>query len=142
VKKIIIFIVLAAIMSQGLFLFAQEGSTSFTHESEFYYFNFSIERVFPHRLGYVVIYRSGANQIARTFLPRDWFAATGGTGSVAYLGSGREWPSMTVFYRNGEFSHVLLRLRRNRAHETWGMIPQGTIIDEHFRDIEEIRLEF
>jgi len=139
-KKIIVFIVLIA-MSQGVFLFAQER-TSFTHESEFYYFNFSIERVLAHRLGYVIIYRTGANRVARTFLPLEWFAATGATGAIAYLNSGTEWPSMTVFYRNGEFSHVLLRLRRNRLHETWGVIPLNVNIDEYFHDIEEIRLQF
>jgi hypothetical protein len=139
VKKIILIIVLAA-MSQGVFLFAQ--NTSFRHESDFYYFNFSIERVFAHRLGYVVIYRNGSNQISRTYLPLDWFNAMGGKGAVAYLGSGREWPSMTVYYQNGEFSHVLLRLRRERAHQTWGVIPLNANIDEYFRDIEEVRLEF
>ena len=139
-KKIIVLIVLAA-MSQGMFLFAQQRP-SFTNESPFYYFNFSIERVMPHRLGYVIIYRTGSNQVARTFLPMDWFSAVGGRGAVAYLGGGREWPSMTVFYRDGEFSHVLLRLRRNKGHETWGQLPLNANIEEFFRDIEEIRLEF
>jgi len=129
-------------MSQGAFLFAQERSGSFTHESDFYYFNFSIERVFAHRLGYVIVYRTGANHVERTFLPRDWFSATGGRGSVAYLRSGREWPSMSVYYNNGEFSHVLLRLRANRGHETWGQIPQNANVDEFFQDIDDIRIQF
>jgi hypothetical protein len=93
-------------------------------------------------LGYVVIYRNGSNQMARTYLPLDWFNAMGGKGAIAYLGSGREWPSMTVYYQNGEFSHVLLRLRRERAHQTWGVIPLNANIDEYFRDIDEVRLDF
>jgi hypothetical protein len=137
-KKILIFVILAA-MCQGAFLFAQG---TFRSESEFYYFNVSIERILVYRLGYGVIYRTSSNQMARTFLPRDWFSTIGGRGTIAYLASGREWPSMTVFYRNGEFSHVLLRVRANRAHQTWGVIPLHTNLDEYFHGIEEVRLEY
>jgi hypothetical protein len=138
VKKIIVFVVLAA-MCQGTFLFAQRA---FTHESDFYYFNVSIERIYTHRLGFIVVYRTNSNNTARAFLPNEWFATVGNKGSIAYLASGTEWPSMTVYYKNGEFSHVLLRVRANRAHQTWGMIPLNANIDEFFQGIEEVRLEF
>lgn len=138
-KRIVLLIVLAA-MSQGVFLFAQRAS--FTNESEYYFFNFSIERIYSHRLGFVVIYRTVSGQLARTHLPREWFAATGGRGAIAYLRSGREWPSMSVFYRDGEFSHVLLRLRSNRAHQTWGVIPLHVNIDQYFQDLDNISIQF
>ena len=138
-KKIIIFVILA-IVCQGMFLYAQ--APNFTNESEYYFFNFTIERIYPHTLGYVVFYRTTGNIIANTFLPREWFSGSASTGAMAFLRSGTEWPSMSVFYRNGEFSHVLLRVRANRAHQTWGMIPMNINVDEHFQNVTEPRLRF
>ena len=143
-KKVIILAVLIAILPAS-FLFAQSGPLAEPNieESEFYYFNFTIERVYTHRLGYMILYRRSANtHISRTFLPIEWFATIGGRGDIIMLGPGREWPSMSVYYRNGEFSHVRLRLRREGAHQTWGMVPLNVNIDEHFRGIEEVRLDF
>ena len=139
-KKIMLLVFLAALILGGS-LFAQQSSHAFK-ESEFYYFNFPIEKIYIHRLGYVVIYRKGANQMTRTFIPGDWFVDVSGKGELIGLGTGSEWPSMSVYYKNGEFSHVRLRVRRNRGHETWGVIPMSANIDEHFKDIEEVKLEF
>ena len=137
----IVLLVVFAVLCEGVFLFAQNASGRFD-ESNFYYFNFTVEKVYLHRLGYVVNYRTGANRIATTYIPTTWFNTIGGRGEVIYLGSGMEWPSMIVYYKDGEFSHVRLRLRRNMLHETWGVVPLATNIDEHFQDLEEVKLEF
>ena len=138
-KKNILLVVLITLIL-GTSLFAQQKSKF--KESEYYYFNVAIEKIFAHRLGYVVLYRKGANQMARTYLPQEWFTDVGGVGEIYGIGSGKEWPSMTVYYKQGEFSHVRLRLRRDRSHETWGMVPLNVNIDEHFKDIEEVQLVF
>ena len=49
---------------------------------------------------------------------------------------------MSVYYKNGEFSHVRLRARVERAHSTWGFIPLNINVDDQFKDIEEVYLEF
>ena len=139
-KKLIMLAVLAAFIS-GAFVFAQQPPPR-SPESEFYYFNFPIEKIYLYRQGYVVLYRNGSNRVVRTHIPNNWFTDIGGTGEVVYIGSGRTWPSMTVFYKNGEFSHVRLTLRRERTHVTWGMVPLAANLDEHFRDIEEVKLDF
>jgi len=138
-KKVVLFIVLAA-LSQGIFIFAQQGPKY--NESEYYYFNVPIEKIYTYRMGYIVLYRKGVNQMARTFLPYNWFTDIGGVGETVMLGSGKEWPSMSVYYKNGEFSHVRLRLRRARAHESWGVVPLTVNLDEYFKGVEEVRLEF
>jgi len=137
-KKIILVVVLAVLI-QGVSLFAQE---KFTTESDYYYYNVPIEKIYAHRLGYVVIYRKGVNLMTRTYLPIEWFTDTAGIGEVYSLGPGKEWPSMTVYYKDGEFSHVRLRLRRSRAHETWGVVPLNANIDQHFKGVSEVKLEF
>ena len=139
-KKLMLLVVLAA-LSQGITLFAQQSGSKFK-ESEYYYVNIPIEKIYSYRMGYVVIYRKGVNQMARTFIPDEWFYDTAGIGELVALGPGKEWPSMTVYYKNGEFSHVRLTLRRNKSHETWGVVPLNVNLDEYFKGVEEVKLEF
>ena len=139
-KKIILGAVLA-VLCCGTVLFAQQSKPKYK-ESEYYYFNVPIEKIYFYRNGYIVIYRKGANQMARTYIPSNWFTDIGGKGEIVGLGSGKEWPSMSVYYKSGEFSHVRLRLRRDRSHETWGVVPLNRNIDEYFENVEDIQLEF
>ena len=136
-RKMVLLIVLAVFCS-GI-LFAQ--ITTKYLESEFYYYNFTIEKIYAHRLGFMVLYRRNGNKTARTFIPHEWFNTIGGKGEIIYLGTGSEWPSMIVYYKNGEFSHVRLRVRRNRLHETWAVIPFNVDADAYFQGIEEVILE-
>ena len=142
-RKLMFFIVLTVFIGLSEPVFAQHNTIHGHPESEYYYFNFPLEKIYSHNLGYVVVYRRIGNQFAHTFLPREWFAAMGDyRGDMVFLSTGREWPSMTVYYRNGEFSHVRLRVRHNKAHTTWGVIPLGTSINEYFSGIEEVDLLF
>jgi len=136
VKKIILLAVLAT-FCLGTFVFAQQ----FTNESNFYYFNYPIESIYVYRLGYMIVYRGNSNRMSRTFIPHEWFQGMGAKGEIVYLGAGNEWPTMTVYYNSGDFSHVRLRLRRDRSHQTWGLIPLNMNLDEYFQNIEEIDLE-
>ncbi|MDR0496392.1 MAG: hypothetical protein LBH42_02120 [Treponema sp.] len=134
-KKFILLVVLVALF-QGTFLFAQVHK-----ESEYYYYNFPIEKIYAYRLGYMVVYRRAENRLSRTYIPQEWFGGISGKGEVLGLGSGKEWPSMTVYYRIGEFSHVRLKLRRERTHETWDLFPLNVNIDEYFQNIDEVKIE-
>ena len=139
-RKLILLVVVGTLCLGGS-LFAQEKKSKYK-ESEYYYFNIPIEKIYTYRQGYVVVYRKGVNQMARTYIPGDWFTDIGGKGEQIALGSGPEWPSMTVYYKNGEFSHVRLRVRRERNHESWGVVPFSVNLDDAFKDVEEIKLEF
>ena len=142
-KKLILLVVLAT-FCVGTFLFAQQTRTSRTMESEYYYFNYPIEKIYTYRLGYMVVYRRNSNHMARTYIPHEWFTAIGegNKGEIVYLGSGNEWPSMTFYFKDGEFSFVRLRLRKEKSHETWGYVPLNMNLDEYFTDIEEVRPEY
>jgi len=139
VKKIILFVVLAAIcLGMGASLFAQQ----FSSESNYYYYSYPIEKIYTYRLGYMIVYRGNSNTMSRTFVRHDWFTGIGDSkGEIVYLGPGNEWPTMTVYYNNGDFSHVRLRLRRDRGHETWGYVPLNMNLDEFFEELEEVDLE-
>jgi hypothetical protein len=124
----------------GTGLFAQENSSK--EESEYYYISVPIETIFLYREGYIVAYRTRSGKVARTYIPRDWFSDPSGKVDQIYLGSGKDWPHMSVYYKSGEFSHVRLYVRREKSHETWSVVPLSVNLDEHFVGVEEIILEF
>ena len=140
--KIRFLVALAITLMAALPISAQSNESRFQNESEFYYVNVPIEKIFPYRKGYVVVYRKGMNQFVQAYLPQDWFLGAAATGDVIQIGSGTLWPSMTVYYQNGEFSHVRLYVRKERSHITWGNIPQGVNLDDRFENVTELRLEF
>jgi len=137
-KKILL-VAVFAVLFQGTHLFAQTIPKEM--ESEYYYYSYTVEKVYTHRLGFMILYRNNSNRLVRTYVPLEWFTTSTGKGEVIYLGSGSEWPSMIVYYKNGEFSHMRLRLRRARAHETWGVVPVNIQIDDLFQGVEEVKLE-
>ncbi|GHU79757.1 hypothetical protein FACS189462_5520 [Spirochaetia bacterium] len=136
-KKLMFAVIVLAALAAPLFAQISEGK-----ESGYFYVNVPIEKVYTYRKGYVVQYQKANAKMAYAYLPEEWFAGAAGKGEVIYLGSGRDWPSLSVYYQNGDFSHVRLYIRRSTAHETWGYIPSSTNIDDRFENIEDIRLEF
>ena len=138
-KKLIIAVVFIAVATAGLPLFAQQIPNE--QESEYYYVNVTLEKIYPYRKGYVVQYRKGINQVGRSYLPTEWFTSAAARGEIINLPRGKEWPSMTVYYKDGEFSHVRLYVHPHRGHQTWGYIPQNVNIDDRF-DIETINIDY
>ena len=139
-KKLITAVVFAALIVAGSPVFAQRIPQG--KESEFYPVNVSLEKIWPYRRGYIVQYRKGLYQFGRAYLPAEWFTNAASKGEIITLPPGNAWPSMTVYYKNGEFSHVRLYVHRSFSHQTWGSVPQSVNVDSNFDDIETIRLEF
>jgi len=133
-----IFVVFLAV---GLPVFAQ-NRTDERKDSEYYYVNITLEKIFPYRKGYIVQYRKGLFQYGRAYLPAEWFAAADSKGEVIPLPPGKSWPSLSVYYRDGVFSHVRLYVHRWASHQTWGNIPQNVNLDGQFDDIETVKIEY
>jgi len=141
-KKLIISLVFLALMVSGLPLFAQAIPPEDT--SEFFYVNVSLDRIYPSRLGYILQYRKGVNQYGLIPLPIEWFAHAGAKAEVVTRPKGSDWPSLTVFYRNGELSHMRLYVHASRAHPTWGNVPlplTAEIVDL-FKDVTTVKIDF
>jgi len=136
-KKLILALLFVALISP---VFAQTVSEE--NSSEFYYVKVHVEKVYPSNEGYIVLYRKGINGMATVGIPNEWFVDAAGKAELITLPSGANWPYMTIFYRNGEFSHIRLYVHRSRAHQTWGSIPMGTNVKNHFKDADEIKIEF
>ena len=138
-KKFVIAVVLLAIFAAGMPVFAE---TREKKESEYYYVNISLEKIYPYRAGYIVQYRKGLNRVGRAYLPSEWFSSAAGKGELILLPRGGAWPSMSVYYKEGEFSHVRLYVHRHPGHATWGGVPQNVNLDSNFDNVETLRLEF
>lgn len=143
-KKLIFTAVCAVFLVVGTSVFAQDKNQDKNKEkqSEYYYKNISLEKIYPYRNGYVIQYRRGINGIEKAYLPMAWFTSPAGKGEIVTLPSGRAWPSLSIYYKNGEFSHVRLYVHHVQTHETWGVIPQNIDIDSAFENVEKLDLKF
>ncbi|MDR1318592.1 MAG: hypothetical protein LBJ90_03130 [Treponema sp.] len=139
-KKIVFVSVLFISFAAVSPLFAQKISKE--HESEYYVNTVFLEKVYPYQVGYVLQYRKGINQMARLYIPYEWFTEAAGRAELVTLPPGANWPYLTVFYKDGEFSHIRLYLHRSKAHETWGNVPLGVNINDRFEGVDSIKLEF
>jgi hypothetical protein len=118
------------------------SSALFARESEYFYVNVNIEKIFPYRKGYIVQYRKGADQLATVYLPLEWFTEIAGKGELVGLQAPTAWPYMSVFYKNGEFSHVKLYIRTARSHESWGNVPLNVNVDDRFENVTDVKIEY
>jgi hypothetical protein len=139
VKKLLFFTTLLLIMA-GLAPLAAQNTAS--DVEGFYAITVTLERIYPYRKGYVVKYARGLGKTSDAYLPIEWFEGAGKKGDLILLGSGADWPHMTVFYKDGKFSHVRLYARKERSHESWGDVPLHVNIDDRFEGVEELTLQF
>ena len=110
--------------------------------SELYYVNVPIEKVYPYKLGYVVLYRKGANGLGRAYIPFEWFRNNVRKAELIQIGDGKTWPCMSVFYKEGAFYGVRLYVAKRLSHLTWGNIPSNVNIDDRFQGVESVDLSF
>jgi len=137
-KKLIIAFIFMVIISPVFItpVFAQDDTGSM------YYHNVTLEKIYLAGTGYVVQYRKGINGLGTIGIPYDWFTAAGGKAEILYLPAGRNWPSMSVFYKDGEFSYVRLYVHKSKAHWTWGVVPLGSDVSAYFKEPDIFRIEY
>ena len=133
-KKLIIVLFFTVLITP---VFAQNNV-----DTDLYYHNVTVERVYPSGEGYIVQYRKGVNQIGVIGIPNEWFSEAGGKAELMKLPLGRNWPSMSIFYKAGKFSHLRLYVHHNKGHRTWSAIPQGIDVSKYFKDADSFRIEF
>jgi hypothetical protein len=104
----------------------------------------SLEKVYPTRLGYILQYRKGVNELGFIPLPVDWFAHSAARAEIVTRPKGSDWPSLSIFYKNGELSHLRLYVHASRAHPTWGNVPLPLTAEiiNLFKDVDTVKFEF
>lgn len=115
--------------------------------SEYYVVQIPIEKVWVHNKGYVVQYRKAALVDKKVYLPLSWFVYSEDNpgpfkGELIPIGPGKTWPHMVIYYKDGQFDHVRLYVRREPGHISWGRIEPYASFDENFENVEDLRLDF
>jgi len=139
-KKLTIAAVFAVFLVIGSSAFAQNNRKE--QQSEYYYKNITLEKIYPYRNGYIVQYRRGINTIDKAYLPMAWFTNSASRGEIITLPQGKAWPSLSIYYKNGQFSHVRLYVHHLSTHQTWGVIPQNVDLDSAFEELDDLKIKF
>ena len=104
-----------------LLLFA---AAAVAETSEYFYKTIPITKVYPHRDGFRIVYRRSNMELSVLYVPDDWFQFTPGEGQRGkgelVIAKNPSYPYMSIFWKNGEFSHIRLYLHENKQDISWG----------------------
>lgn len=118
---------------------AQEADAERDPES-IYVATVDVERVYPHPLGYRVVYIRSDLYPDEVYLPGRWFTSAAGKGEIMTRYDDTV-PYMQVYYFDGEFSHVRLFVHGNPSHRSWGALPGGEDLSDEF-SIETLEINY
>ncbi len=89
--------------------------------SAFYPVRVDVVKVYTHGDGVLVIYRKGSADIGQCYIPARWFISGGKAEQVR--GNDASFPYMSVFYKDGKFSHLRLYVKADSHDPMWGVLP-------------------
>ena len=133
-KKLILIFLVALI---GFCAFAQD----FENESDLFYINVPIIRVYDHIDAYVVHYLKGNMEVGQVFVPKVWFNTHEFNKSrLRPLAKGVE-PYMTVIYESGEFRKVYINMPIDRKHSAWKILSRNVDVASKM-NTETLEIEY
>jgi len=140
-KKIIIVLVFMAVISP---VFAQNNSDNSKQggQPSVYYINVPVEKIWLAGTGYIIQYRKSTSQMGTLGIPYNWFTDPGSTAELVRLPRGPNWPNMTIFYKDGKFSHIRLYMHWQKSHQTMGVTPMGSDVSRHFVEKDAFKFDF
>jgi hypothetical protein len=124
-----------------------EQAQAAANQSEFYVTQLPIEKIWTHNKGYVVQYRKTPMINKLVYLPLSWFVRSEENpgpmkGEVVLMGTGKDWPHLSIYYKAGVFDHVRLYVRKAGSHVTWGSIPPYTDYDKDFENVSDLKIDY
>jgi hypothetical protein len=120
--------------------FAALPAASESKESEYYYVNVQILKIFPCKLGYYVIYRRAGLQTGEYYIPQKWLDRRDSR-AVLNLTEQNVAPYLSIMMKNGEFDHIRIVASKDINNPTWGQINQSSIPADKF-NVEKLALDF
>ncbi len=131
-KKTLILALILAALAFGLY--------AENIESNLYYKTFPISMVSPAREGYRIVYMKSDMKYHVFYCPMEWFLGAASQGEIIY-GDGDAFPYFTVYWKDGEFSHIKLYLHKSKLDPSWGDLPEGRDYSDKF-NVSEPQLEY
>jgi len=118
-------VILLVLVSSAVF--AQQSA-----ERKVYVKTVPIAKVYPHALGYRILYFKSTLEYGEMYVPGSWFKFDGaGRGAVVW-GNTQEYPYLAIYYADGKFDRIVLYLHENMKHITWGSLPPGIDLAAQF----------
>ena len=124
----------------GLFLVQTAAVHAEIQMSDTFIKTVYVERVFTHRLGYMIQYNVSNFRIAEAFIPHTWFTPAG-QAEIVFVNS-RSVPYMEVVYRSGEFSHLRLFVHSSPGHPSWVSLQDSEEITRRFRETTTFNVRY
>lgn len=121
----------------GGMLAAQQAADLIDKNSSMFVHTIYLDTVYTHSLGYKVTYTADDFTRRELYLPQPWFTQAGAKGQLVSTTSDAA-PYMTVFYDEGEFSHVRLYVPADRDNLAWEVLREENP-EENF-NVETITL--
>jgi hypothetical protein len=110
-------------------------------EQKVYVKTVPIAKVYPHALGYRILYFKSTLEYGEMYVPSAWFKFDGvGKGALVW-GNTDEFPYMAIYYADGKFDRIVLYLHKNMQHISWGSLPPGIDLASKF-DVQEPPRDF
>ncbi len=123
----------------GLVLFGASIMLSAATKSPLFTKSVVITQIFPHKLGYRIIYMSNDLALREVYLPIELFKVD--KGSKIFYGLDQSFPYMQIVWEDGDFSHVKLYLKEEYNDITWGALTTPSDYDQHF-SVTDIKFDF
>lgn len=137
-KKICRLLVLCAVFFSAISVFPLAAQSK---ESEMYYVNTQLLRIFPHPKGYYVIYRRAALGTGEAFIPLEWFSSKENKADISYTNA-RIHPYLSFFIRDGKCEYIRVIAPEDLKSQVWGLLQYPHQYDEKFDGVESLPLEF
>lgn len=108
--------------------------------SPYYVKNVLLNRIVSTARGYRLEYFTAKMEPVAIHVPIEWFSRQnqygrledGGVKAEIYFGTDPAYPYVSIFWKNGKFSHLRIFVQENFHHHSWGTLPPGTNIDHRF----------
>ena len=100
-----------------------------------------IAKIYPHALGYRILYFKSTLEYAEMYVPLQWFSFSGTSKANVIWGETAEFPYFTIYYKDGKFDRILLYLHSNMHDVTWGTLAPGIDLAQKF-NVQEPPREF
>ena len=130
-RKSLLFSICAVLFSlfSASSLVAEEREYKYPYqESQMTYRNVTIYKILEQKDAYIVMYSKGHREIGSIDIPKKWYDQSPKKLQFRPLQKGMS-SYMTVFYRNGEFSHVVLTVPVSRDAAVWGVADSNVSVN-------------
>jgi hypothetical protein len=129
----------ASILLAAIAILLVCGAGLFAEESDYYYINVKVTKVFNHSLGYRIMYQTGYDVAKDVYIPFSWFIPGGKAQLIS--GNDRAYPYMAVYYKKGIFDHLNLYVKSNISDPSWETLPATSDLTEAF-NVQDLKFEF